>query len=177
MALFPSNDLSLKDVERELNRPLSGDPSEGEVALFFAFQALRFEQVRRTLDRDDRIGKDCRALFERKLQELLRQGEQKSWSVSLPMPLILEYAQMARASATTIAACLRAAIERDAARRKQDLTVASSLEQAVHEYHRATLVLTGEVRDLVARVGAIQDLAMRMTRLEKAVGGVLANRP
>lgn len=170
MALFPTNDLTAEDVERELRRPLNGDPSEGEVALVCALKALRLEEVRRKLERDHTIAEDCRELIERKLQELLRQGEQKSWSVSLSMPLFLEYAQMARASATTIAACLRAAIERDSARRKQDLDVASSLDQAVREYNRATSVLLGEVRDLVARLGSIQDLAMRITRLESALG-------
>jgi len=38
-------------------------------------------------------------------------------------------------------------------------------------------VLIGQVRDLVARVGSIQDLAMRITRLEKAVSGGLAGKP
>ncbi len=176
MALFPTNDLTAEDVERELKRPLNGDPSEGEFALVCDFKALRLDEVRRKLERDRAIGKDCRELIERKLQELLRQGEQKSWSVKLPMPLFQEYAQLARASATTIGACLRAAIERDSARRKQDLDVASSLEQAVREYNRATSVLLGEVRDLVTRVGSIQDLAMRMTRLEGALSSGVGDR-
>ncbi len=177
MALFPTNELTTEDVARELKRPLNGDPSTGEVALVYAFKALRLDEVRHKLALDPRIGKDCRALIECKLEELLRQGEQKSWSVTLPVPLFQEYAQMARTSATTIGAYLRAAIERDSARRKQDLDVAASLEQAVRDYNRATTVLLGEVRDLVARLGSIQDLAMRITRLEKSLGGVHANRP
>lgn len=177
MALFPSNELTAEDIERELRRPLSGDPSEGEVALVNALRGLRLDEVRRTLECDGRIGNDCRELIERKLKELLRQGEQKSWSVPLPMPLFQEYAQLARTSATTVGTCLRAAIERDSARRKQDLDAASSLELAVREYNGATSVLLGEVRDLVTRVGSIQDLAMRITRLEKAVGDALSNRP
>lgn len=170
MALFPRHDLSEKDIERELMRPLNGDPSEGEVALLCAFNALRLDDVRRLLDRDDRIGKDCRELFERKLRAVMRQGERKSWSVSLPVPLFEEYAQMARTSATSIGDCLRAAIERDSARRKQDLDTAATLDRSVCTYTRTTNLLLNEVRGLVERLGSIQDLAMRISRLETALG-------
>lgn len=176
MSMFPSTDLTVEDVERELKRSLNGDPARGEVALVNAFSDLRLDEVRRSLERDRTIGKDCRELIEQKLQKLLRLGEQKSWSVPLPVALFQEYAQLARRSATTVGACLRAAIERDSSRRKQDLDVASSLEQAVREYNRATSILLGEVRDLVTRVGSIEDLAIRMTRLEAAFKATPSNR-
>lgn len=172
MALFAAYMLTTEDVERELNRRLSGDPSSGELAVVLAMNALRLENVRERLDQDESLGRDFRELIEQKLLHA-GNGEFKAWTVHLPAALWDEYARLGRVANISVSQSLAAAIQRDAVRRRSALDTAASLEESVRAYHRAVGQVLDEIKAVVERLGAIQDLAIRMTRLEKALSGSL----
>ena len=175
MALFAAYKVTVDDVERELNRRLSGDPSSGELAVILAMNALRLDNVRERLDQDESLGRDFVELIEQKLLHA-GNGEFRSWTVHVPLALWDEYARLGRVGNISVSQSLAAAIQRDAVRRRSALDTAASLEESVRAYHRGAGQVLDEIKAVVERLGAIQDLAIRMTRIEKALGSMGASR-
>src|SRR5262245_47181293 len=114
MPFFANYRLALEEVERALNRPLTGDPSGGEHAVLAALNRDRLGDVGRLLGRDGSLGPDFRELLEERLRMAqLRQRDVKSWSVVLPVAILDEYRKLARRANVGISDILREAIQRD----------------------------------------------------------------
>jgi hypothetical protein len=171
MGLFERYHLTSADAEKKLKRPLSGDPSRGEHAVLSHLNADRFDDARRLLERDPGIKGDFRELMEEHLRRAVaRAGQVKSWNVSLPLPVWDEYARQARLAKVGVGELLAAAIQRDFDRRKEALTPLETLDETVRSYHRAAGEVLEEVRQLQTRVGPLQDLGLRLGRIEAALG-------
>src|SRR5574340_1067546 len=119
MSLFERFHLTQDEAEARLKRPLSGNPTRGEIGLLGLLNVNRLEDAQAQLARDDTIGADLRELVGAHLQKArLRWETRKAWSVTLPVPVWDEYAREARVTGRSITECLVAAIRRDYDRRK-----------------------------------------------------------
>jgi len=74
---------------------------------------------------------------------------------------------MARHSNAPVGECLAAAIQRDSDQRRQTLDVLAELDKAVRAYHRAATQLLDELHGFVQRLGLIQEISVRIARIEK----------
>lgn len=171
MALFARYHMTAADAEKQLKRPLSGDPGRGEQGILAALNADRFDDVRRLLDRDLDVREDFKDLVEARLRPAVaRAGKMKSWNVTVPLPVWDEFAKQARLANLPISEVLARAIERDLARQQEALSPVEALDADVRAFHRAAGEVLGEVRQLATRVGAIQELSLRLGRIEAALG-------
>lgn len=151
-------------------RPIGGDPSRGEQAVLAALNSDRFDDARRTLERDPAIRPDFRELVEDHLRKAIeRAGKVKSWNVTLPLPVWDEYARQARLAKLPISEILAAAVQRDFDRQRETLSPVETLDHSVRAYHRAAGEVMDEVRQLAARVGPLQDLSVRLGRIEASL--------
>jgi hypothetical protein len=171
-ALFERLHLSQDEAEARLKRTLTGDPTRGEIALVAALNANKFDDVQRQLARDASLGADLRDLVTEHLQKARARWEtRKAWSVTVPLPVWEEYAREARLTGRSITECLVAAIRRDYERRKGALEPMETLDQNVRAFHAAATQLLADARQVLERVGPLQEISMRLTRIEAAVGG------
>lgn len=171
MALFERFHLSQDELEARLKRPLSGDPTRGEIGLIAALNANKHDEVRGRLDRDAGIGADLReAVAEHVHNARARWETRRTWSVSMPLPIWDEYARESRITGRSINECLTAAIRRDYDRRKGILEPLETLDQNVRAFHAAATQLLDEARGVLERLGPLQEIGMRLTRIESAIG-------
>ena len=170
MALFAAYKVTIEDVERELNRPIAGDPSTGELSVILAMNALRLDDVRERLDQDESLGRDFRDLIEQRLLHA-GNGEFRAWTVHLPVALWDEYARLSRVANISVSQSLAAAIQRDAVRRRSALDTAASLEESVRAYHRTAVQVVDRAAEVLQRFGAVQELSVRLGRIERALSG------
>jgi hypothetical protein len=81
-----------------------------------------------------------------------------------------EYAREARLTGRTITECLISAIRRDYERKKGTLEPMETLDQNVRAFHAAATQLLEEARQVMERVGPLQEIGMRLARIEGALG-------
>src|SRR4051812_48107644 len=114
MALFERFHLSQDEAEARLKRPLTGDPTRGEIALIAALNADRHDEIQSRMTRDTTIGADLRELVTEHLHRArARWATRKAWSITVPLPIWEEYAREARITGRSITDCLVTAIKRD----------------------------------------------------------------
>jgi hypothetical protein len=172
MALFERFHLSQEEAESRLKRALTGDPTRGEIALLAALGANKLDDIQSCLARDATLGADLRELVTEHLQKArARWQTRKAWSVTLPLPIWDEYARESRVTGRSITECLVSAIRRDYERKKGMLEPLETLDQNVRAFHSAATQLLHEARQVMERVGPLQDLGMRLTRIEGAIAG------
>jgi hypothetical protein len=172
MALFERFHLSQEEAESRLKRALTGDPTRGEIALLAALGANKLDDVQSCLARDATLGADLRDLVTEHLQKArARWQTRKAWSVTLPLPIWDEYARESRVTGRSITECLVSAIRRDYDRKKGTLEPLETLDQNVRAFHSAATQLLQEARQVMERVGPLQDIGMRLARIEGAIGG------
>jgi hypothetical protein len=172
MALFERFHLSQEEVEARLKRALTGDPTRGEIGLLAALTANKYDDVQGRLARDASLGADLRELVAEHLQKSRARWEtRKAWSVTLPLPIWDEYARESRITGRSITECLVAAIKRDYERRRGTLEPLETLDQNVRAFHVAATQLLQEARQIIERVGPVQEIGMRLSRIETALGG------
>ena len=82
-----------------------------------------------------------------------------------------EYARESRITGRSITECLVAAIRRDYERRRGTLEPLETLDQNVRAFHTAATQLLQEARQVMERVGPLQEIGMRLSRIEGALGG------
>jgi hypothetical protein len=97
--------------------------------------------------------------------------------VTLPLPVWDEYAREARITGRSITECLVSAIKRDYERKKGTLEPMETLDQNVRAFHAAASQLLQETREVLERVGPLQGIGMRLSRLEGALGARLSDSP
>jgi hypothetical protein len=90
--------------------------------------------------------------------------------VTLPLPVWDEYARESRLTGRSITECLVSAIRRDYDRRKGAVDPLEALDQNVRAFHAAATQLLHEARQVVERVGPLNEIGMRLTRIENAIG-------
>jgi hypothetical protein len=172
MAMFERFHLSQEEAEALLKRPLTGDPTRGEIGLLVALNANKPGDVQTRLDRDTAIGPDLRELVTSHLRKARERWEtRKAWSVTVPLGVWDEYAREARLTGRSITECLAAAIRRDYDRRKGTLEPVETLDQDVRAFHVAATQLLQEARQIVERVGPLNEIGMRLARIEASVSG------
>jgi hypothetical protein len=172
MALFERFHLSQDEAEARLKRPLTGDPTRGEIGLIAALNADNHDEVQSRLSRDASIGADVRELVAEHLQKARARWEtRKAWSVTVPLPIWDEYARESRVTGRSVTECLGAAIRRDYERRKGTLEPLEALDQNVRAFHAAASQLLEEARQVIERVGPVQEIGIRLARIEGALGG------
>ena len=172
MALFERFHLSQEEAESRLKRALTGDPTRGEIGLLAALGANKLDDVQGRLARDATLGADLRELVAEHLQKARARWEtRKAWSVTLPLPIWDEYARESRITGRSITECLVSAIRRDYERKKGTLEPLETLDQNVRAFHAAAAQLLQEARQVMERVGPLQEIGMRLTRIEAAIGG------
>lgn len=66
------------------------------------------------------------------------------------------------------------AIRRDYERKKGTVEPLETLDQNVRAFHAAATQLLDETRTVLERVGPIQEIGMRLSRIESAIGGRVA---
>ena len=175
MALFERFHLSQEEAEARLKRALTGDPTRGEIGLLAALIANKLDDVQSRLARDATLGADLRDLVAEHLQKARARWEtRKAWSVTLPLPVWDEYARESRISGRSVTECLVSAIRRDYERRKGTVEPLETLDQNVRAFHAAATQLLEETRTVLERVGPIQEIGMRLSRIESAIGGRVA---
>ena len=171
MALFERFHLSQDEAEARLKRPLTGDPTRGEIGLLAALNADKHDEVQSRLTRDASIGGDLRDLVSEHLQKARARWEtRKTWSVTVPLPIWDEYARESRVTGRSVTECLGAAIRRDYERRKGTVEPLETLDQNVRAFHAAASQLLQEARQVIERVGPIQDIGIRLARIEGVLG-------
>jgi AcrR family transcriptional regulator len=171
MALFDRFHLSQEDAEAKLKRTLTGDPTRGEIGLLAALGANKIDDVQARLARDATLGQDLRELVAEHLQKSRARWEtRRAWSVTLPLPVWDEYAREARITGRSITECLVSAIKRDYERKKGTLEPMETLDQNVRAFHAAATQLLEEARQVLERVGPLQEIGMRLSRIESAIG-------
>jgi hypothetical protein len=172
MPLFERYHLSQEEAEARLKRPLTGDPTRGEISLLAALSANKLDDVQSRLARDATLGQDLRDLVAEHLQKARSRWEtRKAWSVTLPLPVWDEYARESRITGRSVSECLVAAIRRDYECRKGTVEPLEALDQNVRAFHTAATQLLAEARDVVQRVGSLQEVGMRLARIEALMGG------
>ena len=171
MALFERFHLSQEEAESRLKRALTGDPTRGEIGLLAALNANKYDDVQSRLTRDSSLGADLRDLVAEHLQKAKARWEtRKAWSVTLPLPVWDEYARESRITGRSITECLASAVRRDYEQRKGTLEPLETLDQNVRAFHAAAAQLVVEARQVLERVGPLQDISMRLARIEGAMG-------
>jgi hypothetical protein len=171
MALFERFHLSQDEAEARLKRPLTGDPTRGEIGLIAALNADKHDEVQSRLGRDASIGADVRELVAEHLQKARARWEtRKAWSVTVPLPIWDEYARESRVTGRSVTECLGAAIRRDYERRKGTLEPLEALDQNVRAFHAAANQLLEEARQVIERVGPVQEIGIRLARIEGVLG-------
>jgi hypothetical protein len=171
MALFERFHLSQEEAEARLKRALTGDPTRGEIGLLAALVANKLDDVQSRLARDATLGADLRDLVAEHLQKARARWEtRKAWSVTLPLPIWDEYARESRITGRSITECLVSAIRRDYERRKGTTEPLETLDQNVRAFHAAAAQLLVEAREVLQRVGPLQEIGMRLARIEGAMG-------
>jgi hypothetical protein len=174
MPLFDRYHLSQEEAEARLKRALTGDPTRGETGLLAALSANKLDDVQSRLARDASLGQDLRDLVSEHLQKARARWEtRRAWSVTLPLPVWDEYAREARITGRTITECLVSAIRRDYERKKGTVEPMETLDQNVRAFHAAATQLLEEARQLMERVGPLQEIVMRLARIEGALGARL----
>jgi hypothetical protein len=172
MTLFERYHLSQEEAEARLKRALTGDPTRGEIGLLAALSANKLDDVESRLARDATLGADLRELVAEHLQKArVRWETRKAWSVTLPLPVWDEYARESRITGRSITECLVSAIRRDYERRKGTLEPLESLDQNVRAFHAAATQLLLEARQVLERVGPVNEIGMRLARIEGAIEG------
>ena len=172
MALFERFHLSQEEAEARLKRALTGDPTRGEIGLMAAVNANKYDDVQGRLARDTALGPDLRDLVAEHLQKARARWEtRKAWSVTLPLPVWDEYARESRITGRSITECLASAVRRDYEQRKGTLEPLEALDQNVRAFHAVATQLLEQARQVVERVGPLQEIGMRLARIESAVGG------
>jgi hypothetical protein len=172
MPLFERFHLSQEEAEARLKRALTGDPTRGEIGLLAALVANRLDDVQSRLARDATLGADLRELVADHLQKArVRWETRKAWSVTLPLPIWDDYAREARITGRSITECLVSAVRRDYERKKGTLEPLETLDQNVRAFHAAATQLLQEARQVIERVGPLQEISMRLARIESAIGG------
>ena len=172
MGLFERFHLSQEEAESRLKRALTGDPTRGEIGLLAALGANRLDDVQSCLARDATLGADLRELVAEHLQKARARWEtRKAWSVTLPLPIWDEYARESRVAGRSITERLVSAIRRDYERKKGTLEPLETLDQNVRAFHSAATQLLQEARQVMERVGPLQEIGMRLARIESAMGG------
>src|SRR3989442_4878255 len=172
MALFELFHLSKEGAEARLKRALTGDPTRGEIGLLAALVANKLDDVQSRLARDASLGADLRELVAEHLQKArMRWETRKAWSVTLPLPIWDEYAREARITGRSITECLVSAIRRDYERKKGTLEPLETLDQNVRAFYATASQLLQEARQVMERVGPLQEIGMRLARIEGAIGG------
>jgi hypothetical protein len=175
MPLFERFHLSQEEAEARLKRALTGDPTRGEIGLLAALNANKHDDVQSRLARDTSLGADLRELVAEHLQKSRARWEtRRAWSVTLPLPIWDEYARESRLTGRSITECLVSAIRRDYERRKGTLEPLETLDQNVRAFHVAASQLLQEARQVIERVGPLQEIGMRLARIEGAIGGRVA---
>jgi hypothetical protein len=171
MTLFERYHLSQEEAEARLKRALTGDPTRGEIGLLAALSANKLDDVESRLTRDATLGADLRELVAEHLKKArVRWETRKAWSVTLPLPIWDEYARESRLTGRSITECLVSAIRRDYDRRKGTLEPMETLDQNVRAFHTAATQLLAEARQVLDRVGPLQEIGMRLTRIESVIG-------
>src|SRR5207247_7174987 len=172
MPLFERFHLSQEEAEARLKRALTGDPTRGEIGLLAALGANKLDDVQSRLARDATLGADLRELVAEHLQKGRARWEtRKAWSVTLPLPIWDEYAREARITGRSITECLVSAIRRDYERKKGTVEPLETLDENVRAFHAAANQLLQEARQVLDRVGPLQDIGMRLSRIEAVIGG------
>jgi len=170
MAMFERFHLSQEEAEALLKRPLTGDPTRGELGLLAAINSNKPDDVQSRLDHDTSIGADLRELVTNHLRKARERWEtRKAWSVTVPLPVWDEYAREARLTGRSITECLAAAVRRDYDRRKGTLEPLEALDKDVRAFHAAAAQLLQETRQVIERVGPLNDIGMRLARIEGAI--------
>ncbi len=171
MALFERFHLSQEEAEARLKRALTGEPTRGEIGLLAALNANKYDDVQGQLARDTSLGADLRALVGEHLQKARARWEtRKAWSVTLPLPVWDEYAREARLTGRSVSECLVSAIRRDYERRKGTVEPLETLDQNVRAFHAAATQLLQEARQVLDRIGPVNEIGMRLARLESVIG-------
>ncbi len=170
MALFERFHLSQDEVEGRLKRSLTGDPTRGEIGVLVALNANRLDDVQSRLAHEPTIGADVKALLSDHLQKARARWEtRKAWSVSVPLPVWDEYARESRLTGRSVCECLGAAIRRAYEQRRGTAEPTEVLAQAVRGFHAAATELLGQTRSLVDQVGPLNEIGMRLSRIESTI--------
>ncbi len=174
MPLFERFHLSQEEAEARLKRPLTGDPTRGEIGLLGALSANKLDDVQSRLARDATLGLDLRDLVAEHLQKARARWEtRKAWSVTLPVPVWDEYARESRVTGRSITECLVSAIRRDYERKKGTLEPLETLDENVRAFHSSATQLLQEARLIIERFGPLEEIGMRLTRIESVIGGLV----
>ncbi len=175
MPLFDRFHLSQEEAEARLKRALTGDPTRGEIGLLAALNANKHDDVHSRLAHDTGLGADLRELVAEHLQKSRARWEtRRAWSVTLPLPIWDEYARESRLTGRSISECLVSAIRRDYERRKGTLEPLETLGQNVRAFHAAATQLLQEARQVIDQVRPLQEIGMRLARIEAVIGGQVA---
>src|SRR5712691_4153816 len=172
MPLFDRFHLSQQEAEVRLKRALTGDPTRGEIGLLAALNANRHDDVHSRLAHDTGLGADLRQLVAEHLQKSRARWEtRRAWSVTLPLPIWDEYARESRITGRSISECLVSAIRRDYERKKGTLEHLATLDHNVRAFHAGATQLLQEAKQVLDRLGPINEISMKLSRIETAIGG------
>jgi hypothetical protein len=89
----------------------------------------------------------------------------------MPLAIWDEYARESRVTGRSVTECLTSAIRRDYDRRRGILEPLETVDHNVRAFHATATRLLDEARELLKRIGPLQEISMRLARIESAIGG------
>lgn len=171
MGLFTGYHISRSAIEHKLKRPLTGDASRGEVALVYRLNNDRLTEVAETLRRPDQSLKPDFVEYLR--EHVAAAGKDtdrpRKWSVTVSAEAARFYAERAALAHVPIQVILEEVIARDHQNSLEALSVVDSLAQAVHTTNTSLQATTTELKGVVAKVGDIQQIGLRIHRIEQVL--------
>jgi hypothetical protein len=170
MSLFEPFHLTQEEAEARLKRSLTGHPMRGEIGLLAFLQANRLDEAETLLSRDETTGTDLRDLVTSHLRKArVRWGTRKTWSVTPPGPVT---GTSTRGKPASPAARHRMPRRCGAPRLRTTEWSSEPLEtldESVRAFHTAATQLLEESRTIIAQVGSVQEIGMRLARIEAAI--------
>jgi hypothetical protein len=176
MGLLSRYQMSLAEAESRLHRPLEGGPKEGEVAVVMALNKGRVDQAREHLSRSAGFKDDFRHMMEAHLERSSPARRISSYTVKLSVEARDHYWKQALATGTSMAYCLTQALERAYQEAEQGRNLLGSLEAQMLAFTTAVLEVRKELDGVLKRVGSLQDISLRLGKIEGALQDLARRR-
>lgn len=166
--LFASFHLSRERVERALQRPLGGDASRGELALFYKLSADQLVEVRQALAKpNDSLKPDFVEFMRKHLEDADQPSDRpRQWTVRVPVDISRHYAERAAAARVPVATILEEAIYRDYQASQEARSLVEELANGVRTANTALATNTRELEGALKKIGNVNEITSRIGRIE-----------
>lgn len=168
-ALFANYHLSRERVERALQRPLGGDASRGELAVFYKLASDQLVEVRQALAKPgEALKPDFVEYMKTHLESCAAQptDRPRQWTVRVPVDVSRHYADRAAAARVPVATILEEAIYRDYQAAQEARSLVEHLAEAVRTANTSLATTRNELDRVLKSIGNLAEITSRIGRIE-----------